>query len=86
MIKIIDPRFPSRDLSNGPYVCVDRDGTEVIFESCPIRDVNRKGYWTLATTGDPRDNCIILPQGTIKRLIGKELTWKNKPYKLIIKK
>lgn len=71
-----------RDLRNGPFVCVDKDGTEVMFESCPIREVNRHGYWTLGTTGDPRDNFIILPKGTIEKLIGKKLTWKNQPKKI----
>jgi hypothetical protein len=82
---VIDPTT-KRQLDSGPYLCVDRDGTEVMFEACPIREVNHKGYWTLATTGETKDNCIVLPQGTIERLIGKELTWKNKPHKLVIKK
>ena len=82
MSKIIDPRFPGRDLSNGPYVCVDKDGTEVMFESCPIRDVNGKGYWTLATTGETRDNCIVLPLGTIYKLTGKTMSWTNYPKKI----
>lgn len=83
-MKILDPKT-KRQLGPGPFLCVDRDGTEVMFESCPIREVNRKGYWTLATTGECNDNCIILPQGTIKKLLGKEMTWKNSPKKLIIK-
>ena len=54
------------------YLAVDRDGTETINESCPERvdDV----WWTVTF--------IVLPTGTIRRLIGRDLTWKDEPVEL----
>ena len=66
----------------GPWLCVDKDGTELIFSSRPIRDPNRNSYWTMCTVHAPKEEVIELPKGTIQKIIGKNLTWKNEPYKL----
>jgi len=59
---------------------VDKDGTENIYYLKPER---KKEYWG-AEENQPlcyRD-MIELPQGTIKKLIGRELTWNDEPVKL----
>ena len=59
------------------YVAVDKDGTETIFADKPSRvfdDVKNCFYW-VASSG----SFIPIPKGTIKKLIGKELTWEDEP-------
>lgn len=68
--------------SPGPWLCVDKDGTELIFASKPIRDVNRNSFWTMSTTKAPVQDVVTLPKGSIKKLIGRQLTWKDEPYKI----
>jgi hypothetical protein len=53
------------------WLAVDKDGTEGIFEECPARDHDiwhDRGYFS-----------ITPPNGTIKRLIGRELRWEDNP-------
>ena len=66
----------------GPWLCIDKDGTELIFASKPIRDPNRNSYWTMCTVHAPTEEVIEIPKGTIQKIIGKKLTWKDEPYKL----
>lgn len=68
--------------SPGPWLCVDKDGTELIFASKPIRDVNRNSFWTMSTTKASVQDVVTLPKGSIKKLIGRQLTWKDEPYKI----
>ena len=61
------------------YVTTDKCGTESIFADKPQRyddsfwDDNVHGY--LSTK-------IELPAGTIKKLIGRDLTWEDKPIEI----
>ncbi len=60
------------------YLVVDKDGSEVIFSYPPKRGEEE---WL----NDPRiDNSdfVILPKGSIKKLIDKELSWDNEPVKI----
>lgn len=61
------------------WLCVDEDGQEMIFDNEPKRDTSSLGgYWN---RNEEEDYCNVdLPKGTIKKLIGKELTWKDEPY------
>ena len=84
------------------WVAVDKDGTEKIFSSVPlrrswIRDAafsvvtaatvrraytkNQFNKWAAHWSSDDSDplpeGCIILPKGSIKKLIGRDLTWKD---------
>ena len=80
------------------WLAVDKDGTELIFESHPLRAgaekteyseklINRnqtEGCWygkiinvTDYDTFEYYDEPIELPKGTIQKLIGRELTWKD---------
>ena len=78
-----DLQNQTRNFEKGPYLTVDKDGTECIFKTCPIRNVNGAGYWTLETTHDPDQDNVELPKGSIEKLIGKKLTWKDEPYRLV---
>lgn len=62
------------------WVAVDKDRTETIFTDKPCRmydDVEDCEYWDI-TSG----LFEILPKGSIKKLIGRELTWKDEPVEL----
>lgn len=52
-----------------------RDNSEWIFEYEPKRLVTIGIWW------DHRE-CIELPQGSIKKLIGRDLTWEDDPVEL----
>lgn len=44
------------------------------------------GCWDAEDLYDEDEGCLMsyytrLPQGTIEKLIGRKLTWKDKPYK-----
>lgn len=57
------------------WVAVDKDGTELIFNNEPSRE---DYVWV-----DPHwEEFIKLPKGTIKKLIGRELTWNDEPVEL----
>lgn len=60
------------------WLCVDKDGTEVVFSKKPVRDTN---YWKAYSQYD-NNSCVCLPKGSIKKLISKELNWKDKPVEL----
>lgn len=51
------------------WVAVDMDNTEWIFQEKPFRADD--GYWY----GDSQ--FIYIPEGSIKRLIGRELSWED---------
>lgn len=70
------------------YVAVHSWGEEYMFHNCPERTENRYWqdnivYWEIrgyTTCAD--DYSIPLPKGTIKKLIGKDLTWDDEPVKI----
>ena len=88
------------------YICVDKDGTEKITNSMPLRrkfegirllDIivgfltgnYSKNNWNKLCdewSTDEKDclpfSGVILPRGTIKKIIGKELTWEDEPIEL----
>lgn len=59
------------------WLAVGLHGGEAIFEGKPIRN----SYGDLRPT-DTFHTVVNLPKGTIAKLIGKELTWEDEPYKL----
>ncbi|WP_296864495.1 hypothetical protein [uncultured Methanobrevibacter sp.] len=63
------------------YLCVDKNGDEKIFDSCPTRDGfgDEDTFWMIFDYYDTPDYGINLPKGSIQRLIGRELTWKDEP-------
>ena len=70
------PKEETVENNNGVYLTVDEDGTEVMWAEKPSKI---KGIWNIK---DPKFNgsFIDLPKGTIKKLIGKKLTYKNSVY------
>ena len=63
------------------YVAVHDDGKEGIFENKPSR---KGGLWwdTVYIDYTNYDTEIALPKGSIKKLIGRDLTWKDEPVEL----
>ena len=63
------------------WVAVDADGSELIFDSKPNR---RDNEWvcpaTLSWINEP--NFIDRPKGSIKALIGRELSWSDEAVEL----
>jgi hypothetical protein len=55
------------------WLAVDENGTEGIYQCQPEK---LSCEWGLA--GD----YVVLPKGTIKKLIGRELTWNDEPVEL----
>lgn len=89
------------------WVAVDKDGTEKIFSSVPLRrswvqsvgfgivtaltvrrayTKNQFNKWAAHWSSDPDDplpeGCMVLPKGSIKKLIGRDLTWEDNPVEL----
>lgn len=87
------------------WVAVDKDGTEKIFNSIPMRrnqyrshvfihsllrqlpyTKNQRNKWAAHWSSDEADpfpeGAIVLPKGTIKKLIGKDLNWNDEPIEL----
>lgn len=59
------------------WVAVETNGNEYIYAYEPYRD-NVSGYDMWMTD----DESVELPKGSIKKLIGKELTWNDEPVEL----
>jgi hypothetical protein len=61
------------------YLCVDKNG-EYIADELPIRAWFEWVGWRDVYG----ESCtlISLPKGTIKKLIGKEMTWEDEPYEM----
>ena len=59
------------------WVAVDKDGSEFIYTNKPDRDTKEMMMWLSAG-----DGCIPLPKGSIKALIGRELTWNDEAVEL----
>lgn len=59
------------------WVAVDKDGEEYIYEHKPFRDKILMVYLNVEET-----NYVTLPKGSIKKLIGRELSWQDEPVEL----
>ena len=77
------------------YLAVDKNGDEAIFDSYPERDSSdldemyKQGYdyntllrENMLSVWSGAENAIELPKGSIKKLIGKELTWNDEPIEI----
>ena len=56
------------------WVAVDEDGRESIYQFCPKRGFNQ--FISLYSM------YLVLPKGSIKKLIGRDLTWEDNPVEL----
>lgn len=63
------------------WVAADEFGNEGIYANRPVRNT---GCWwdSVVTENDCYDTEISLPKGSIKKLIGRDLTWKDEPVEL----
>ena len=59
------------------WLAVDEDGEEYIYEHKPFRDEILMAWLNVEET-----NYIILPKGSIKKLIGRELTYEDEPVEI----
>lgn len=59
------------------WVAVDYSG-EFISDKEPFRDPFNIGYYGFVSD----TNVVKLPEGTIKKLIGRDLSWEDKPIEL----
>lgn len=58
------------------WLAVDKDGTENIFQFRPKK--TEKFYMPLYTYS----MWLTIPKGSIKKLIGRELTWADEPVEI----
>lgn len=63
------------------WLAVDKDGKGYIYESKPIRVIDK---WIIPYGGECSyfSGYILLPKSSAKKLIGKELTWNDEPVEL----
>lgn len=63
-----------------PFVAVNQNGYEYIFEDFPHRvdEDDGDGYWEMDMIG----SYMRIPKGSIKKLIGRELSWNDEPVEL----
>lgn len=59
-----------------PYLATDKDGSEAVFATEPIR---MNGYWDSRFVNSHH---VDLPSGTIKKITGKSLSWDDEPIKI----
>lgn len=57
------------------WVAVDKDGHEFVFAGKPTRAIS---YWNANSFWEE----VELPQGSIKKLTGRTLTWEDEPVEL----
>lgn len=57
------------------WIAVNKNGKEVIFDFKPER---YNDFFWVVDVGDD----VYLPKGSIKKLIGRDLTWEDNPVEL----
>lgn len=60
-----------------PYLATDKDGSEWIYEEKPFKENNMRWF-----PSDDNRRCVELPHGSIRKLIGRDLTWEDDAYEL----
>lgn len=72
------------------WICVDGHGDERIFPRKPHREfpnMDLEVMWGQRWTTNPFDTefkkGVLLPKGTIKHLIDKEMTYSDEPIKML---
>ena len=71
--------------NNMAWVAVDKSGIEGIYDNMPERNNDMWEDIDYRVCGEieyERETGIILPKGSIKKLIGKDLDWNNEPVEL----
>lgn len=66
------------------WVATNGNGKEFLFEKKPYRSGRGEyGYWNPTYSGI--GGCVLIPHGSIKKLIGRELSWSDEPVELKLK-
>jgi len=60
------------------WVAVDKNGAECIYQFCPVRSEIEDKFISLY----PYGMWLALPKGSVKKLIGRDLTWEDNPVEL----
>ena len=66
------------------YLAVNKDGSELVSSHDIERAVinyKQQGFWQRKIFSEP-GNKVILPKGSIKKLIGRDLTWDDEPVQI----
>lgn len=63
------------------WLAVDESGKEYVSVSKPCR-IWPLGAWSVSCENNFDVNVVELPKGSIKKLIGRELTWEDEPVEL----
>lgn len=64
------------------WVATDKNGEEYLYEEKPCRGYNCIWKATFREDKDRNTDFIELPKGSIKKLIGRDLSWNDEPVKL----
>ncbi len=65
------------------FVAVDKDGSENLFDQVkPYRDRSLGCWFPYYDKDGETHPWIELPKGSIRKLIGRELTWLDEPVEL----
>lgn len=62
------------------WVAVDKGGTECLYKDKPVRSEERNSWLPSSIS------FILLPRGTVERMLGYKLTWENEPIKIDMNK
>lgn len=61
------------------WVACSKSGQEIIYRNKPVRHF-RLSSWIPNDISENR--YVVLPKGSIKKLIGRELSWSDEPVEL----
>lgn len=64
------------------WLAVDKNGEEYIYDSKPYRSNRSEEFIASEDSYLNPTYFIYLPTGSIKKLIGKELTWNDEPVEI----
>lgn len=66
------------------WVCVNENGNERICEDKPFRHESKiiSSWWGFPHKEIDNHDIITLPKGSIKKLIGRNLSWADEPVEL----
>lgn len=64
------------------WVAVDKNGAECIYRFRPVRSEIEDKFVSLYSYIYSCSMWLALPKGSIKKLIGKDLTWEDEPVEL----
>lgn len=62
------------------WVATDKDGSEFVFNNRPLRRESMGEWWPDIENMDK--DIVLLPGGTIEKLIGRQLSWEDEPVEL----